>query len=78
MSTPLVGEPSWRVTNQQQTVELAPDGQPQRGWQITFTTGNNVTGNVFVPAALANDEDVVRAAIQQAVDAVYRRANLSG
>lgn len=72
------GEPSWRVTAQQQTVERMPDGTLERGWQIAYTTGNNVTGNVFIPGASAADEEQVRAAIQLAVDAIYRRANLSG
>lgn len=55
-----------------------PDGSLVRGWQVTWTTGNNVTGSVFLPGNSAADENLVRAAIQDKVDAVYRRANLTG
>lgn len=78
MTNAMIGEPSWRVTAQQETVSRMPDGTLERGWQITYTTGNNVTGSVFVPAASAANEELVRAAIQEAVDAAYRRASLSG
>lgn len=78
MGTPVPGDPSWRVTAQQQTVERMPDGTLERGWQITWTTGNNVTGSVFLPGDSAADENLVRAVIQEKVDAVYRRANLTG
>lgn len=55
-----------------------PDGTLERGWQISYTTGNNVTGSVFVETARAADEQYVRGLIQEAVDAAYRRANLTG
>lgn len=70
--------PEWHVTAQQQTVQPVAGGALEQGVNITWILGGTVTGTTFVPAAEATNIDLVRAAIQQAVDAAYARHQLSG
>jgi hypothetical protein len=78
MTTPDGGSVTWRVTSHQWTADALPDGTIAQGWRIGFTTSNNVTGSVFFTAAEANNLDLVRMRIQEAVDGIAARSQLSG
>lgn len=70
--------PSWRVTSQQQTVEPVAGGVLERGVNVTWVMGGTTTGTVFVPAADAANIDLVKAAVQKAVNEAWARHQLSG
>jgi hypothetical protein len=56
------GGPAWKVTGAAQTTGLGPNGQYQRGWEVTYQLEGGTTGTVFVPAAAFSPE-TVRAAV---------------
>lgn len=63
-NTPPVGTPmpvSWQVVSQTQTTQFAPDGRFVPGVNVTWKTDNGVTGTTFIPDALYNLDNVLKA-----------------
>lgn len=52
----------WKVTSQQETYGVGPDGQATEGVKVFFTSDQGVSGSVFVPRKSYNPDNV-RAAI---------------
>lgn len=67
---------TWRVVGQQETTEVAPTGQVQRGWRVTYTV-EGTRGSVFVPQASYNRQ-AVAAMVSAAAAETAAIANLTG
>lgn len=75
MSSPIAvpAGSGWTVTGQAEATIIDPTGRVREGYNVTFLTGNNVSGTVFVP----HDQytaDYVRSMISarvQSLDAVH-------
>jgi hypothetical protein len=72
---PAVG--GWAVTAQQESTELASNGQFVKGMSVFFQTGSGVAGSVFVPDMLYTP-DYVRDAINAKAQQLDIIAGLSG
>lgn len=59
MGTPSSAPAStWRVTGQNEQTTIQPGGQPVKGVQVYFTTGQGHSGSVFIPYNQYNPEYV--------------------
>jgi hypothetical protein len=48
------GATTWRVTGQTEQTQIQQGGNPVRGVQVFYTTGDGHTGSVFIPYAQYN------------------------
>jgi hypothetical protein len=69
--------PAWRVTGQNETTVIAPNGQPVDVVQVTFTLANGTVASVNVPQG-AFTPDNVRAAIEAKAAMLNAVADLTG
>lgn len=60
--------PLWTVTSQQETVDLASNGNYVAGTRITFRTRSGALGAVFVPTAEYTPDSVRRLLQARAAD----------
>ncbi|MHB1853482.1 MAG: hypothetical protein ACYCSJ_01460 [Acidimicrobiales bacterium] len=73
---PATASAPWRVVSQQETSEVAPNGQITRGWRVVYTVGGT-QGSVFVPQAQYNRQTVA-AMVAAAAAETSAISNLSG
>ena len=64
--TSSMGDVTWRVGSQQETLEPAPNGQIVRGVRVTFLTSNGGTGSVFIPEMQYGNIETVNAMLSEA------------
>jgi len=70
-------ERTWRVTSQQFTAQRMDDGNVVQGWNVNWTTGNNVSGTTFVRNPDAQDMAKVQEAVHRDAMLAYDRSDLT-
>ena len=70
-------QPSWRVTGQQETTAIGPNGDFTRGVDVTFQLASGTMGSVFVAESQLTP-DRVRELVAEKAERLATIDNLAG
>lgn len=78
MTTNYAADTTWTVTGQTENTVVTVGGQPVRGVQVFYQTGQGHQGSVFIPYTQYQDLGYVRAQISAAAGQMDAVGQLSG